>query len=229
MRPHRLTALRTRDALADDGPIVLPGYRLEVHDPAVGPGTVEMDEPTLPRGGLHVPALMRPLDVRAPLGEHPPEVIGSLDVPRAQHCLGSLLDSAEGREDVVIPVALVELGAFEGGQVYGVVHDDLARIQHALAIGTHLMQDQRPGAHPGVNQPGAAVLVPEGTGILQARLPDHLDGRIPGAGRLRRRGHENTLGRCYEVDVQAAGVSPDGRSPDTARVAIAQRVVEPGV
>src|SRR6185437_8325550 len=75
----------------------------------------------------------------------------------------------------------------------------------------------------------AAVLVPEGTGILQARLPDHLDGRIPGAGRLRRRGHENTLGRCYEVDVQAAGVSPDGRCPDTARVAIAQRVVEPGV
>ena len=104
---------------ADDGPIVAPAHGLEVHDAAVRSVGLEVNEPAFALGSFDITALMRTVDVGRALRQHDALVVRAVDLARAQDRLRSHADAAEGRKDVVIAVALIELGAFEGGQVLG--------------------------------------------------------------------------------------------------------------
>ena len=62
---HRLTCAVAVRVPADHGPVVAPGHRLEVHDPAVGAEVLEVQEPDSPAGGVDPGALVRAVDVGA--------------------------------------------------------------------------------------------------------------------------------------------------------------------
>src|SRR5262245_10932922 len=83
------------------------------------------------------------------------------------------------------------------------------------------MQDQRPRAHARVNEVRIAVIVPEGTRVLEPRLPDHRHRLCPRSARIPGRHHEDAFGRRCEKDVETSVVMTDRGRPYARAVAMA--------
>ena len=210
---------------ADDGPVVMPGHGLEMHDAAEGAAVLEMKKPILAGGRVDPRALVGAVDGGAALREHDAMLVGAVEMFRAEDRLVAGRDTAGGREDIIVAVALVEFRAFErapAGDFVG-VDDDLARVQGLAAVGAEPAQrqevgDARTALGPAVNEIELAVVVPEGAGIDQAPAGKDEFGRRPGAGGIGGGGEIDAEVGVRIRDPVFAGVIPQGRRPDTLAV-----------
>ena len=162
---------------------------------------------------------MGALQRAAALSQHGLRLIGAANIARAQRDLRAFLDTAIGCQDIVVAVAFVDFGAFQDRQSLLVLDDHRTGIKHALAIRAHAMEDQWPGAMPGMDQPSLAIIVPEGAGVFQHRLVDHLHRRAPRTFRLAGSRHEDALVRRRPIDIEQSGMMADRWGPDPASIA----------
>src|SRR5579863_555283 len=148
-------------------------------------------------------------------------LVGAVDLPRAQHGLRPPADAADGSKDVIVPIALVELGTFENRQVLRILNDDLSFVEHVLAIGGHAVQDQRTGSSHGVNQVGGSIVVPERTRVLETRSCDYDFRFAPWSRNFFRGAYVNSFAWGREVNIKAPIMLSDGWCPDSFAVTIA--------
>lgn len=110
----------------------------------MGSALLEVEEPALAGGVFDPCALVGAVDVAGALGDDETLLVGAFDVAGAEDCLLAGGDSADGDEDLIPAFALVELGAFEGGELFGVLGDAFAGVEKVEAVGRHVVQDEGP-------------------------------------------------------------------------------------
>ena len=188
-----------------------------------------MQEPVLARGGVHPAALVRAVDRRFPLRQHHFPLVGAVDVFRPQRQLPAARHAAGGGEDVVVAVALVELGALDGGVLRVPVEHQRTIVQQAGSIRIHAAYQQR-ASHgrtaggEGVHEVGLAVVVPERTGIDPALSAFDQQRRAPGTGGGFGLHHVDAEIGIGIEDVDFAVVAADGGRPGA--VAVSRPVVD---
>ena len=149
--PHRLPHTIPVGIHADERPAIgPPGHRLEVQDAPVGALVLEMEEPVLPFRGIHPGALMRAVDGTRRPGHHDALLVGAERVVGPQDRLPARGHAAGRREDVILPVPLVELRPFDGRLAQMPVIHDAGRAQQARPVRRHRRDEQdalvpRPG------------------------------------------------------------------------------------
>ena len=151
-------------------------------------------------------------------------VVGAVDGFGAADDLVAVGDAAAGGEDVVVAVAFVEFGAFDGGVMVGFsVEDELAVVEDGGGVGghfadvEHVVASSGAGTCEGVDEVGVAVVVPEGAGVDPAFGLFHADDGGPVAGGILGFGHEDSEVGVSEDDVVGAVVVAEGGGPDAAR------------
>ena len=209
---------------ADDAPAVVgPRDGLQVRDAAVGVHVDEVEEPRIALDVVDPAALVGAGGLGVALVEHGAALVGPPRRLGAQDDLPAGLDAAGGSEDVVITVALIELGTLDRGMIAVAVEDHDVLADETLAVGRHLADAQHalePGARtgPAVDEVGLAVVVPQGAGIDDAQdLFDEVRLR-PLAARVLRLGHVDPDIGIAPIDVVPAVVVTDSRGPDALAV-----------
>src|ERR1700684_4022198 len=134
-RPGRRGLSRRRAVwiFADHGPIVIPAHRLQMNNPAVPSIGLKVNEPALAVRAFDIRSLMGSVDVGRALRKHHAMLIRAVNLARPQHRLRSRPNTANRRKDVIVAVALVHLGPFKQRQMLGILHDDLAFIEHGFS------------------------------------------------------------------------------------------------
>ena len=207
-----LPAIDRSPVVAEHRPAVLaPLHRQQVDDAAEVAGGLEAEEPALAVRQVDEPAL-----VRASAHQHFPALPRATQGLRAQHGLAARLDPALGERDVVLAAPLEELRAL--GHLAAVDLD--AVVEEAPAVRAHLVEDQGSRAEDAVDEVRAAVVVPEGRGVLPAADRLHRHRLRPGPARARRVPHEEAVVRRADEDVELAVVVPQRGRPRPLGVAV---------
>ena len=150
---------------AYDGPVVLPAGGLQVYDAAEDGGLLKMIEPPAAVGAFNKCALVGAIDGGGARVEDDAALVGSVDVSGAKYGLPAGADASFGYNEIVVAVAFQELGALcNGSGVYGD-----AVVEQLTAVGRHAVDDDGARAVAAAAEVGAAVVVPEGAGVLPLR------------------------------------------------------------
>ena len=226
---HRLPDAVAVRVLADHGPAVLPGHRLEVHDAAVGAFVLEVQEPVVTGGIPHPGSLVRPVDGPGRPCHDDALLPRTLDPLRPEHRLPARRHAPGGSEEIVPALMFVELGPFDRRLRKVTVENGPGRPQEAGSVRIHRRQVEHalqacPGSGDAVREPRPAVLVPKRARVDESLLPHHPDGRFPRPFRILRPDHENAAVGIAHKDVEPASVVADRRCPD--RIPVLHACVE---
>lgn len=148
-------------------------------------------------------------------------IVGTVDGFRAEGDLTASTHAANGSKNVVVTLALIEFGAFEGREIIFITDDDGSGIEDGFAVGAHLVEDERARPGYGVNEVRGSIVIPKGAGVFEPSLGDDGNDRVPRAFGFCGGGHEDAFLGGGEIDVKATIMIADGGGPCSFSIAIA--------
>ena len=194
---------------------------------------LEVEEPVFTVLCIDPGALVRAIDLRLALCKAHILLVGTKGTATAEFYLPAVLHATGGAEDVVVAVALVELGALDGGLVLVSVIYDTRGSDHLGAVGRHGCNKEdrfHAGTRTGttMRKVGLAVLVPKGAAVNHSLALLHPDDGLPRACGVLCLGHEEALVGVTAIDVEPTVVITNGRCPYVVAVLYLLAPVEVG-
>ena len=182
-----------------------------------------MHEPVLSGRGVHPCSLVRAIGLGLALGHNHALLIRSPRTRCLERHLPSGRNSSGRREDVVIAVVFIELGAFDCRLgLVSVIHY-AALSEQACAVRRHRRHEEHAlvagaAACASVRQICLAVLVPKRAWIYESLSLHHPYRVVPLTARVSGLHHEDAPVRVSAVDVELSVVIADCRSPYSVSV-----------
>ena len=143
------------------------------------------------------------------LFEHNLTFVGAIDVFRTQHRLPASSYTPFGNNQIIPAIALQELRALSHRSLI----DRHALIEQLLAVGRHLMYDNRPCTMFAATQISLSVVIPKRTRVFPFRHALYQMQGCPGTMWILRRTHIESLVWGAEIHIVETVVITDGRRP----------------
>ena len=185
---------------------------------SVGMLVLEMNKPVLARGSVNPRALMRTVDLRLSLGQSHVLVVRTKGIARTQDNLPSVFHSTSRRHDIIISVALIELGALDGGLVLMSVIYNARWTCDSRSVGRHGSHEEhrlhsRSRTSATMREISLSVLVPERAAVNHSLTGLHAYGSRPCASWILCLCHKQSLVGVAPIDIKPSVVMANGRSP----------------